>query len=123
MTTGLSDSNGALIGVLVIGRPNARAYQDGLTAEVTRTCVTDCRNANSYLYGTARKIATLLGYRRVITYTREGESGASLKAAGFKMIATRKPRKNWANSSVQLKHLRAKDEEQFVTRYLWEALL
>lgn len=122
VTVGLNRADD-LVGVLVVGRPNARAYQDGLTAEVSRTCVVNCRNANSMLYGIARKIATLLGYRRLITYTREGESGASLKAAGFTMIAERQPRKNWANSSVQLKHLRAKDEEEFVKRYLWEVLL
>lgn len=98
ITAGISDQTGELKGVLVIGRPNARAYQDGFTAEVTRTCVVNCKNANSFLYGLARKLATLLGYRRLITYTREGESGTSLKAAGFVMIAERPPRKNWANS-------------------------
>lgn len=120
MTVGLSDLSGILVGVLVLGRPNARAYQDGFTAEVTRTCVVDCKNANSYLYGLARKLSALLGYRRIITYTREGESGSSLKAAGFTMIAVRKPRKNWANSSVKLKDIRNGADEEFVTRYLWE---
>lgn len=109
-----------LSGVLVIGRPNARAYDDGHTAEVTRTCVIDCKNGNSFLYATARKLAALLGYRRLVTYTREGESGASLKAAGFKMVAVRKPRKNWANSSVKLKEMRNGKDEEFVERYLWE---
>ncbi len=123
VTAGLADQTGELVGVLIIGRPNARAYQDGFTAEVTRTCVVNCKNANSYLYGLARKICSLLGYRRVITYTREGESGASLKAAGFTMIATRAPRKNWANSSVKLRHLRDASDEEFVTRYLWEVRL
>lgn len=118
-----SDLHITLIGVLVIGRPIARAYQDGVTAEVTRTCVIDCKNANSFCYGVARKIVRLLGYRRLITYTREGESGTSLKAAGFKMIATRPPRQNWANSSVKLRGLRNADEEENVTRYLWEVLL
>jgi len=118
-----ADKHLTLTGVLVVGRPKARAYDDGLTAEVTRTCVIDCKNANSFLYGVARKLSTLLGYRRLITYTREGESGASLKAAGFKLIATRKPRKNWANSSVKLKELRDAGAEEYVTRYLWECLL
>lgn len=117
------EHGGKLVGVMVMGRPVARAYQDGFTAEVTRTCVVDCKNANSLLYGKARQLATILGYRRLITYTREGESGQSLKAAGFRCIATRTPRQNWANSSVKLKALRNSNDEEFVTRYLWEVLL
>lgn len=111
-----------MVGVLVVGRPTARAYDDGLTAEVTRTCTINCRNANSYLYGLARKISTLLGYKRLVTYTRDGESGASLRASGFTMIAVREPRKNWKNSSVKRVDWN-EDDEEYVTRYLWEARL
>jgi hypothetical protein len=76
--------DGVLIGVVIVGRPIARAQDDGYTAEVTRCCVLENRrNANSKLYGAAVRTARNMGYRRVITYTLPFESGASLKAVGF----------------------------------------
>lgn len=73
-----------MVGVVVVGRPIARALDDGYTAEVTRCCVLDGqRNANSKLYAAAARTAFAMGYRSVITYTLPEESGASLKAAGF----------------------------------------
>ena len=80
---GLMDG-GSLIGVVVAGRPIARANDDGYTAEITRCCVLDGRrNANSKLYAAAIRAAKAMGYRRVLTYTLPEESGASLKAVGF----------------------------------------
>jgi hypothetical protein len=77
---------GKLIGVVTVGRPISRRQCDGYTAEVTRCCVLDGhRNANSKLYAAAIRAAWAMGYRRVITYTLPSESGASLKAVGFRM--------------------------------------
>jgi len=77
-------SDEKIIGVVICGRPIARAYDDGYTAEVTRCCVIDGhRNANSKLYAAAIRAARAMGYRRVITYTLPEESGASLRAVGF----------------------------------------
>jgi hypothetical protein len=74
-----------LVGVVVCGRPTARALDDGYTAEITRCCVMDnMPNANSRLYAAALRAARVMGYSRVITYTLPEESGASLKAAGFR---------------------------------------
>ena len=39
--------------------------------------------------------AKTLGYVRLITYTQDGESGASLRAAGWRVVAQRKPRPGW----------------------------
>ncbi len=64
------------------GRPVARAFDDGLTLEVNRTCTDGTRNANSMLYGAVWRAARAMGYARCITYTQHDESGASLKAAG-----------------------------------------
>ena len=72
-----------LVGVAIIGRPVARNNQDGYTAEVTRLCTNGAQNACSILYGAARRVAKALGYKRLITYTLEVESGVSLKAAGW----------------------------------------
>ncbi len=76
---------GTLVGVVVVGQPIARQNCDGYTAEITRCCVLDgWRNANSKLYAAALRAARAMGYRRVITYTLPEESGASLKAVGFR---------------------------------------
>ena len=39
-------------------------------------------NANSMLYGRVRRIAGLMGYERIITYTLQSESTSSLKGVG-----------------------------------------
>ncbi len=79
-------SGSELIGVVVAGQPIARSNCDGYTAEITRCCVLDNQqNANSRLYAAAIRAARAMGYRRVITYTLPEESGASLKAVGFRV--------------------------------------
>ena len=55
----------------------------GKTVEILRLCTDGTPNACSYLYSRAVKIAELLGYEKVITYTLLSENGASLKASGF----------------------------------------
>ena len=91
--------DGALVGVAVAGRPVARALDDGLTLEVTRTCTDGTRNANSKLYGAITRAATALGYRRCVTYTQCSETGASLRAAGWTPTTELKPRKGWDTPS------------------------
>jgi hypothetical protein len=79
------EENGRLIGVVTAGRPIARANDDGYTLEITRCCVIEGNpNASSKLYAAALKIARAMGYRRALTYSLPEESGASLKAVGFK---------------------------------------
>jgi hypothetical protein len=75
---------GRLVGVAVLGRPVARALQDGWTAEVTRLCTDGTPNACSLLYGACARAAKAMGYRRVITYTTPEEGGASLRASGWR---------------------------------------
>lgn len=84
-----------IVGVAIVGRPVARHFDDGFTLEVNRTCTDGTRNANSMLYGACTRASFALGYRRLITYTQEGESGASLKAANWRVVAERKPNKGW----------------------------
>ena len=110
-----------LVGVATVGRPVARAYDDGFTLEVNRTCTDGARNANSMLYGAAWRAAKALGYRRIITYTEEGEHGASLRAAGYCVVAERPARGSWAESSVLLRNLRDPVGAGGVQRTLWEA--
>ncbi len=103
---GLEDDDGTLIGVVTVGRPVGRFNDDGWTAEITRCCVLEGkRNANSKLYGAAFRAATAMGYRKVITYTLQEESGASLKAAGFRLEGQTEAKDGWSVPSRERKEL------------------
>lgn len=115
---GIANDLDVLVGVAIVGRPIPKAYQDGLTLEVTRTVTDGTRNANSMLYGLAWRAAKALGYRRLITYTQAGESGASLRAAGYRVVAQRPPRKGWDTPS-RPREDRGTDG---IARTLWEAV-
>jgi hypothetical protein len=85
-------SDGAkLVGVGICGRPVSRHMQDGGTVEVVRCCVVDGapKGTPSALYGALWRAARALGWRRLITYTLQSESGASLRGAGWKVLAER----------------------------------
>lgn len=85
-----------LVGVAIVGRPVSRVLAaEGGTLEVVRSATDGTPNANSMLYGAARRATFALGYDRLITYTQAGESGASLRAAGFRILAERPPRRGW----------------------------
>lgn len=95
---GVADSN-QLVGVATVGRPVARQLDDGTTVEVTRTCTLGTRNANSMLYAAAWRTARAMGYRRMITYTQLGETGASLRAAGLQPMKRLRARSGWDTPS------------------------
>lgn len=105
-----------VVGVVIVGRPVARHYDNGTTLEVTRTATDGSKNANSLLYGAAWRAAKAMGYDRLITYTQAGESGASLRAAGWTAIASRPPRPGW-NSLSRPREDKGVDGVQ---RTLWE---
>ncbi len=106
-----------LVGVAIVGRPVARHFDDGRTVEVTRTATDGHKNANSMLYGACARAAFAKGYRRVITYNQKGETGASLRAAGYRIVAELPPRKGWDTPS------RPREDRGVdgVARTLWEA--
>lgn len=106
-----------IVGVAMIGRPVARMFDDGLTLEVNRTCTDGTKNVNSLLYGAAWRAVKAMGYRRLITYTRADESGSSLKAAGWKVVAYRPPRKGWSRQGRP----RVDTTEYGIQRTLWQA--
>lgn len=84
-------SNGEkIVGVAVVGHPNSRMTQrDAFTVEVTRLCTDGTKNACSILYASCWRVARELGYRRLITYILDTESGVSLNAAGWKLVGQR----------------------------------
>ncbi|GHD79503.1 XF1762 family protein [Streptomyces goshikiensis] len=116
---GAADEAGVLRAVATVGRPVARAWDDGSTLEVTRTASDGTRNANSPLYGASWRAAKALGYRRLITYTQDGETGASLRGAGWRVIAHRPPRRGWHTASRP----RAPQGTDHIARTVWEAPL
>ena len=79
-------SGDTLVGVAMVGRPVARHLDDGLTLEVNCTATDGTKNVNSMLYAACWRAAQALGYRRLVTYTMADESGASLRAAGWRVV-------------------------------------
>ncbi|MDA4120369.1 MAG: hypothetical protein OK436_07255 [Thaumarchaeota archaeon] len=75
---------------------------EGKTLEVLRVCTNGTQNANSFLYGRVKRIARLMGYEKVITYTLEEESGALLRAVGAQVVGQVQP-KEWSVPSRQRK--------------------
>ncbi len=118
ISVGVADGD-VLVGVAILGRPTSRVIQAtwGYTLEVKRTATDGTRNANSKLYGAAKRITFALGYDRLITYTQDGESGASLRAAGFRVLAQRPPRGGWNMPSRP----REESGPLRIARTIWEA--
>ena len=114
---GVADEADVLRGVAIVGRPVARMFDDGLTLEVTRTATDGTPNVNSMLYGAVWRAAKPLGYRRLVTYTQLGETGASLKAAGWRTVAERPARPGWDRPSRP----RMLTGTEGIPRTLWEA--
>lgn len=75
--------DGQVVGVVQVGNPVARALCDGKTLEVVRLCTDGTKNACSFLYGAAARIAREMGYSKIITYILDTEDGTSLKASGW----------------------------------------
>lgn len=75
--------NDKIVGVAICGRPVSRYYDDGMTLEINRLCTNGYKNACSMLYGACARIAKEMGYKKIITYILESESGASLKASNY----------------------------------------
>jgi hypothetical protein len=84
----------SVVGVAIVGRPVSRVLDNGWTLEVTRCCSDGTDNVCSMLYGAAWRAAKALGYKKLVTYTLQSEIGASLRAAGWQIVAEVQGR-NW----------------------------
>lgn len=105
-----------IVGVAMVGRPVARSYDDGWTLEIIRCATDGTKNACSALYRAAARAAFAMGYRKVITYTRTDEGGASLRGSGFKCVAQR-PARSWDTPSRP-----RVDKSEPHERLLWEVV-
>jgi hypothetical protein len=114
-----AEKNNELVGVVTVGRPSSRMLQSAepLTCEVTRLCTNGTRNACSFLYGAARRVAFEMGFQRIVTYILESEPGSSLKASGWKFVRVTKGG-SWDRPSRG----RA-DKAPTVPKQLWEAVI
>ena len=108
---------GRLVGVAIVGRPVARALDDGTTLEVLRLCTTGTPNACSFLYGAARRATRALGHRRLISYTLASEPGTSLRAAGWRPVG-RVPAASWDRPGRP-----RVDRHELRERHRWELVL
>lgn len=104
-----------IVGVAIVGRPVSRRRDDGMTLEVTRLCTDGTRNACSFLYGAAARACFALGFARLGTYILASESGTSLRAAGWRLVATT-PGRSWSVPSRP-----RVDTHPLGSRTLWEA--
>ena len=81
------ESDGALCHVVVLGRPTARALQNGLTAEVTRAASPKTHaptpHAASKGLAAITRAALALGYTRLVSYVSADEQGTTYRAAGW----------------------------------------
>ncbi len=112
---GISD-NGELVGVGIAGRPISRHLDNGRNIELRRVCVkNDYPNGCSMLMGRLKRIAQLMGYERIITYTLQKESGASLRAIGAQCVSAVKP-SNWNSRTRPARHQPVYDEP----KWRWE---
>lgn len=114
-----AESDGALVGCVIVGRPVAPALNDGFTAEVTRLTTDGSRNACSLLYGAAWRAAKAMGYRRMVTYIRADEPGTSLRASGW--IATAEVRGGkWDHNAQKWLPSLYTPTTEIVERVRWE---
>jgi hypothetical protein len=107
--------DGKLVGVAIAGRPVSRRLDDGKTLEVLRVATDGTANACSFLYSRCARIARLMGYSTIITYTLESEGGASLRAVGARPTGPLESHE-WGNPNRPRKSQQVYHEP----KYRWE---
>lgn len=96
-------ADGRLCCVAIVSRPVARKLDaQGATAEVTRLASDGTRHAASMCLAAATRGALALGWRRIVSYTIMGETGATYLAAGWRITGLVIPREEghgWSSRS------------------------
>lgn len=92
-----AEVDGVVVGAAVVGRPVARATEQYRVAEVTRLVTNGHKNACSFLYAAAARIAKEMGFRRIQTYILDSEPGVSLRAAGWVFEGYTEDSHRWTN--------------------------
>lgn len=122
--------DGIMCGVAIVGRPVARNAGNPLeVVEVTRLCTDGTKNACSFLYSAAARVAKEMGYLKIQTYVLESEHGTSLKAAGWtKEESLRGGRAwektcDWSDASQGVLFSRNRTDQPFGAKWLWTKTL
>lgn len=91
------DGDGKIIGVVITSIPVSASFMDGYTIEISRLCVKDDapKGSCSFLLSKCCAIWRLMGGKRVLTYTLQSESGASLRGAGWRLVGNVRPHRRW----------------------------
>lgn len=116
-TIGVVDETGLLRGIAIVNNPIVPQLMDTWTAEVIRVATDGCQNACSALYAASRKIAFAMGYQKLITYTLQEESGASMRGAGWQRVKETKANRGWSHRTGR------KDQEVYTKdKWRWETI-
>ncbi len=110
-------------GVAIVGNPLSATYMDGRTAEVLRVCVADGspKGSCSILYAACWRAWRAMGGQRLITYTLQTESGASLRGAGWLIVGQTKPVKPGWRKNDHLSETRTYAPVMGQIKMRWEA--
>lgn len=108
-----------IVGVAIIGRPVSRRLDDGWTLEINRIATDGTKNACSFLLGRVRRIGAAMGYRKIVTYTLPEEGGASLRAAGYRLVSTTAGGVSWHTPNSGRPRV---DNHPLQQKFRWEAL-
>lgn len=90
---------GKLVGAAITGRPVAPELDPYMTAEVTRLVTNGHKNACSFLYAAAARIAREMGFTLIQTYVLEDEPATTLVAAGWQRGENTSSGHTWNNRS------------------------
>lgn len=110
--------SGGIVGAAICGRPVARGLPKKTVLEVLRCATNGHRNACSFLYSRAARVAAELGFPAVITYTLAKEDGASLRACGWWPEVLDDRNTEWTCESRPRKRTKGQGLGQ-KTRWLW----
>jgi hypothetical protein len=95
----VADQSGVIQGVAIVSLPINKESNGGFVGEVRRVCTRPGapHNCCSMLYAHCWKVWKDMGGSRLVTYTLKGETGTSLKAAGWRRVAASRGHK-WGGS-------------------------
>lgn len=93
--------NDELVGVAIVGNPVARELNKEGVAEVRRVCTNEKapKGTCSFLYTRCWRVWSVMGGRKLVTYTLQDEGGASLRGAGWAQEALLDGRDGWDTPS------------------------
>src|SRR5271166_131902 len=76
--------DGTLVGVAIMGRPVSRNFDHNEVLEVARLCTDGSRNACSFLYSAAARVAKEMDYTPIQTSILDSAMGTAIKGSGWK---------------------------------------